>query len=86
MNDNAYDIGYVLGQQWAVRDATAEQLDSVSRLGDGNTWVESQAQPADALTELIDPRRQAFMAVDDVPSATFVGGFIDGARAVESAN
>ena len=84
MNSNSYDIGFALGQQWAVRDASAEQLHRVLALSDGKTWIADQAFPAEALTELVDPGRREFMRVGEIPSSSFVAGFIDGAQTVES--
>ncbi len=81
MNGGMYDVGFALGQHWAVRDASPEQLQRVSALDDGKTWVVGQAQPAEALTKLVDPSKHDFMGMDDIPSASFVAGFIDGAKA-----
>jgi len=80
MNDGMYDVGFALGQHWVVRDASPEQLERVSTIDDGNTWVSGQAQPAEALTKLVDPSKRDFMGMDDIPSASFVAGFIDGAK------
>ena len=83
MNNGMYDLGFALGLHWAMRDALPEQLMRVSALDDGKACVVGQMQPAEALTELIDPNLDDFMGMDDIPPASFVAGFIDGAQFVE---
>ncbi len=86
MNDGMYDVGLALGKHWAVRDASPEQLERVTALDDGKTWVTGQAQPAEAFTKLVDPSKRDFMGIHDIPSASFVAGFIDGAQVVKHSN
>ena len=83
MDETIYQAGYEVGKSWAEQDATPEQLLLVHELGDGKAWVVFQRDSAEEIVRIVDPAVSDFMNSDAPPSASFVAGFIDGARAIE---
>ena len=83
MQTTTYEMGYALGKHWAQRDATADMLDRVQAMGDGKKWVTRQQYPSIEFTSRVDPGKADFLGTGATPSAAFVAGFIDGARAIE---
>tara|TARA_R110000782_G_scaffold62155_4_gene127833 strand:+ start:1591 stop:1839 length:249 start_codon:yes stop_codon:yes gene_type:complete len=79
-----YQMGYGLGRHWATRDATQEQLLCAKELGDGKAWVAFHPDPAIEFTLTIDPEKSDFMGTVEIPSASFVAGFIDGAQTIDA--
>ena len=86
MDDTIYQTGYEAGKSWAQQDATRLQKLLVHEFGDGETWVACQRDAADEFVRLIDPAVIDFMRSREPPSDSFVAGFIDGARTIESSN
>jgi len=83
MDEAIYQTGYQLGKSWAEQDATPEQLLLVHEFGDGGTWVAFQRDSAEEFVRIVDPAVSDFMEPEALPSASFVAGFIDGARTIE---
>ena len=83
MNEDIYKMGYELGRHWAMRDATPEQLQAVKEFGSGKDWVAFHPEPAKEFTRIIDPNKRDFMGTGEIPSASFVIGFIDGTQTIE---
>ncbi len=83
MDETIYQAGYEVGKSWAEQDATPEQLLLVHELGDGKTWVVFQRDSAEEIVRIVDPAVSDFMDSAGLPSASFVAGFIDGAREIE---
>ena len=83
MDETIYQTGYEVGKSWAEQDATPEQLLLVHELGDGKAWVVFQRDSAEEIVRIVDPAVSDFMDSGAPPSASFVAGFIDGARAIE---
>ena len=75
-----YQVGYELGRHWVIRDATPEQLLRVGQLQPGKDWISTHADPAREFTRVVDPAKSEFMGIEDIPSPSFVAGFIDGAK------
>ena len=86
MDETIYQAGYEVGRSWAEEDATSEQLLLVHELGDGKAWVVFQRDSAEEFMRIVDPAVSDFMESDALPSASFVAGFIDGAREIEPSN
>ena len=86
MNEDMYQTGYALGRHWAKRDAKADQLLHVKKLGDGKDWVAVHHEPAKELARIIDPNKDSFVGTGENPSPSFVAGFIDGAQALETSS
>ena len=80
MEKAMYHMGYKLGRHWVSRDATPEQIERVNQFQDGEQWVAYQSDPAREFTRVVDPQKDKFMGIDDLPPASFVAGFIDGAK------
>ena len=55
----------------------------VHRFGDGKIWVAFQRDSAEEFVRIVDPAVSDFMESEALPSASFVAGFIDGARTIE---
>lgn len=83
MDKSMYQIGYELGKHWIMRDATAEQFLRVERFENGEDWIASQTDPAREFTRVVDPEKSDFMGTGEIPSPSFVAGFIDGAKSVK---
>lgn len=81
-----YQMGSQLGKHWAMRDATADQLRRVKALGVGRDWVAFHSEPAQEFTHIVAPEKSDFMGTGDIPSASFVAGFIDGAQTIEKSS
>lgn len=86
MDETSYQAGYEAGQRWAEQDATRLQKLLVYEFGDGKTWVDGQRDSVKKFVHIIDPAVIDFMRSREPPSASFVAGFIDGARTVESSS
>ena len=83
MDEVIYQTGYEVGKSWAEQDATPEQLLLVHEFGDGKAWIAFQRGSAEAFVRIVDPAVSDFMELGRLPSASFVAGFIDGAREIE---
>lgn len=77
-----YKTGFKLGRHWIIRDATPEQLLRVSQFESGQDWVANQDDPAREFTRVVDPGKDDFMGIGDIPPDNFVAGFIDGAKSI----
>ncbi len=86
MDEMIHQTGYGVGKSWAEQDATPEQMSLVHEFGDGKAWVAFQRDSAEAFVRIVDPAVSDFMELGRLPSASFVAGFIDGARAIESSS
>ncbi len=86
MDEAIYQTGYEVGKSWAEQDATPEQLLLVHEFGDGKAWVAFHRDSAEEFVHIVDPAVSDFMEVGRLPSASFVAGFIDGARTIESSS
>jgi len=82
LNEALYEMGFKLGVHWSARDATPEQQVRVSQFEDGPGWVAMHEDPAREFTRTVDPQKSDFMGIGEVPSASFVAGFIDGAKSI----
>lgn len=78
-----YQMGYELGKHWAMRDATADQLLRVKAFGVGKDWVAFHSEPAKEFTHIVAPEKSDFMGTGEIPSTSFVAGFIDGAQTID---
>ena len=79
-----YQVGFELGKHWIKRDATPEQLRRVGQLDQGIEWISAHTDPAREFTRVVDPGKSHFMGIEDIPSPSFVAGFIDGAKSIEA--
>lgn len=86
MDEGIYQSGFGFGRQWALRDATPEQLLTVKEFGDGKAWVAYQHDPGLEFTRIIDPVKSDFMGIKARPPASFVSGFINGAQSIRSSS
>jgi hypothetical protein len=84
MDEAIYQTGYELGGHWAMQYATPEQLLRVKEIADGKDWVAFHREPAKEFTHIVDPNKSGFMGTDENLSASFIAGFIDGARMIET--
>ena len=84
LNEALYEMGFKLGSHWSRRDATPEQQVRVSQFDDGEGWVATHSDPAREFTRAVDPEKSDFMGIGEVPSASFVAGFIDGAKSIST--
>jgi len=82
LNEALYQMGFKLGRHWIKRDATPEQHVCVNQFEDGEGWVAMHSDPAIEFTRAVDPEKSDFMGIGEVPSASFVAGFIDGAKSI----
>jgi len=82
MDEATYQTSYELGNHWAMQCATPEQLLRVKEIGDGKDWVAFHGKPVKEFTHIVDPSRSGFMGTDENLSASFMAGFIDGARTI----
>lgn len=82
MNNSMYQVGFELGKHWVRRDATSEQRSRVKGLDDGKHWIATHTDPARDFTRVVDPGKSDFMGMEDIPSPSFVAGFIDGAKSL----
>ncbi len=82
MDESMYPIGYKFGRHWAKRDATPEQRLRVSDFEVGERWVAAKIDPGREFTRVVDPEKSGFLGIGDSPSASFVAGFIDGAKSI----
>jgi len=80
LNEALYEMGFKLGAHWSERDATPEQHGRVREFEDGPSWVAMHEDPGREFTRAVDPEKSDFMGIGEVPSASFVAGFIDGAK------
>lgn len=85
LNEALYEMGFKLGMHWSERDATPEQQVRVTKFEDGAGWVALHEDPAREFTRVVDPEKSDFMGIGEVPSASFVAGFIDGAKSISPA-
>ena len=83
MDEAIYQTGYEIGKSWAEQDATPQQLLLVHEFGNGKAWVAFHGGPAEEFVRIVDPVVSDFMELGRLPSASFVAGFIDGARVIE---
>ena len=83
MDNSMYQVGFELGRHWITRDASPEQLRRVGQLDDGRDWISAHTDPAREFTRVVDPDKSDFMGIEDIPSPSFVAGFIDGAKSIE---
>lgn len=86
MDNSMYQVGFELGKHWIKRDATPEQLRRVGQLDQGIEWISTHMDPAREFTRVVDPGKSDFMGIEDIPSPSFVAGFIDGAKSIEASN
>ena len=84
MDEAIYQTGHDLGNHWAMQYAAPEQLLRVKEIGDGKDWVAFHREPAKEFTHIVDPNKSGFMGPDEKFSASFMAGFIDGARTIET--
>jgi hypothetical protein len=82
MDEAIYQTSYELGNHWAMRCATPEQLLRVKEVGDGKVWVTFHREPLKEFTHIVDPNKSGFMGTNEMLSASFIAGFIDGARTI----
>ncbi len=86
MHETIYQTGYEVGKSWAEQDATRVQMLLVHEFGDGKAWVACQRESAEEFVRIVDPGGSDFMRSRELPSVSFVAGFIDGARTIESSS
>ena len=86
MDETTYQTGFQAGESWAKQDASRVQMLLIHEFGDGKAWVTHQRYAVEEFVRIIDPSVIDFMRTREPPSDSYLAGFIDGARTIESAS